>query len=309
MLFRSVPYGKPLTRTREYVSIVRQILRREAPLEHKGEHYQIPYAGPGATGLGKPLKSILHGRPELEIYTASIGPAGVACSAEVADGLIEAFAALRMRDGLRAVVLTGAGDKAFLGGADLDVLNTLDRKSARAYITSVHDICAGIRGCPVPVIGRINGYCIGAGMEIAAACDMRVVAAHAEFSMPEVQVGLPSVVEAAILPTLLGPGRARWLVFTGQSIDAQTADRWGFVEVLSDEGELDRDVDALVDTLVRAAPGAMITQKQLVLAWERLALSDAVEAGIDAFEASFTDRKSTRLNSSHSSVSRMPSSA
>jgi F420-dependent oxidoreductase-like protein len=86
--WHGVPYGKPLTRTREYVSIVRKILRREAPLEHKGEHYQIPYLGPDATGLGKPLKSILHGRADLEIYTASIGPAGIACSAEVADGLI-----------------------------------------------------------------------------------------------------------------------------------------------------------------------------------------------------------------------------
>jgi F420-dependent oxidoreductase-like protein len=86
--WHGVAYGKPLTRTREYVSIVRKILRREAPLEHKGEHYQIPYTGGDATGLGKPLKSILHGRPDLEIYTASIGPAGVVCSAEVADGLI-----------------------------------------------------------------------------------------------------------------------------------------------------------------------------------------------------------------------------
>jgi len=83
-----VPYGKPLTRTREYVAIVRQILAREAPLEFKGEHYEIPYRGPGATGLGKPLKSILHGRKDMEIYTASIGAAGIACSAEVADGLI-----------------------------------------------------------------------------------------------------------------------------------------------------------------------------------------------------------------------------
>jgi F420-dependent oxidoreductase-like protein len=86
--WHGVPYGKPLTRTREYIAIVRKILAREAPLEHKGEHYQIPYTGPDATGLGKPLKSILHGRADLEIYTASIGPAGVACSAEVADGLI-----------------------------------------------------------------------------------------------------------------------------------------------------------------------------------------------------------------------------
>lgn len=83
-----VPYGKPLTRTREYVAIVRKILAREAPLEFNGEVYEIPYRGPGASGLGKPLKSILHGRKDMQIYTASIGPAGIACSAEVADGLI-----------------------------------------------------------------------------------------------------------------------------------------------------------------------------------------------------------------------------
>ncbi len=86
--WHGVPYGKPLTRTREYVSIVRKILAREAALEHKGEHYEIPYRGPGATGLGKPIKSIVHGRADLEIYTAAIGPAGVRTSAEVADGLI-----------------------------------------------------------------------------------------------------------------------------------------------------------------------------------------------------------------------------
>ena len=83
-----VPYGKPLTRTREYVAIVRKILAREAPLEFKGEVYEIPYRGPKATGLGKPLKSILHARKDMEIYTASIGGAGIECSAEVADGLI-----------------------------------------------------------------------------------------------------------------------------------------------------------------------------------------------------------------------------
>jgi F420-dependent oxidoreductase-like protein len=86
--WHGVAYGKPLTRTKEYIQIVRKILAREEPLEFKGEHYEIPYRGPGATGLGKPLKSILHGRKDLPIYTASIGPAGIATSAEVADGLI-----------------------------------------------------------------------------------------------------------------------------------------------------------------------------------------------------------------------------
>ena len=86
--WHGVAYGKPLTRTREYITIVRKILAREAPVEHKGDHYEIPYAGDDASGLGKPLKSILHGRPDMRIFTASIGPAGIACSAEVADGLI-----------------------------------------------------------------------------------------------------------------------------------------------------------------------------------------------------------------------------
>jgi F420-dependent oxidoreductase-like protein len=83
-----VPYGKPLTRLRECIAIVRAVLAREAPLAHQGEHYQIPYRGPGATGLGKPLKSILHGRRDMQIYTAAISPAGLACAGEVGDGVL-----------------------------------------------------------------------------------------------------------------------------------------------------------------------------------------------------------------------------
>jgi len=89
------PFGRPLARTREYVSIVRAIIRREAPLEHRGDYYQIPYAGADATGLGKPLKSILHGRPELPIYLAAVGPRNVALAAEIADGWIPTFFSVR----------------------------------------------------------------------------------------------------------------------------------------------------------------------------------------------------------------------
>jgi F420-dependent oxidoreductase-like protein len=85
--WHGVAYGRPLTRTREYVSIVRKVLAREDRLEHQGHHYQIPYTGEGATGLGKPLKSILHGRADMKIYTAAITPKGLACSGEVADGV------------------------------------------------------------------------------------------------------------------------------------------------------------------------------------------------------------------------------
>jgi F420-dependent oxidoreductase-like protein len=89
------PFGKPLARTREYVEIVRRIFRREKPLEFRGEYYQIPYTGPDAAGLGKPLRSILHGRPDLPIYLAAIGPRNVALAAEIADGWIPTFFSAR----------------------------------------------------------------------------------------------------------------------------------------------------------------------------------------------------------------------
>jgi F420-dependent oxidoreductase-like protein len=85
------PYGKPLGRTREYVSIIRQIFARQGRVTHDGEHYQIPYQGADATGLGKPLKSILHGRADLPIYLAAIGPKNVALAAEIADGWLPIF--------------------------------------------------------------------------------------------------------------------------------------------------------------------------------------------------------------------------
>jgi len=89
--WHGVPFGKPMARTREYIEILRKILKREAPLQHDGELYQIPYTGPGATGLGKPLKSILHGDPDMPIYAASITPIGLKVAGEVADGVLPIF--------------------------------------------------------------------------------------------------------------------------------------------------------------------------------------------------------------------------
>jgi F420-dependent oxidoreductase-like protein len=89
--WHGVPFGKPLMRTREYIAIIRQILAREDPLEHHGEHYDIPYLGPGSTGLAKPLRSIIHGDPSLKIYTASVSPAGLRTAGEVADGVLPYF--------------------------------------------------------------------------------------------------------------------------------------------------------------------------------------------------------------------------
>ncbi len=101
------PNGKPLVRTREYVEIIRAILAREKPLEHEGEHYQIPYKGPGASGLGKPLRSIIHGDPALPIYTASITPGGMRLSGEIADGNLPIFMSPEAADAVVGPTLEG----------------------------------------------------------------------------------------------------------------------------------------------------------------------------------------------------------
>ena len=85
--WHGVPYGKPITRTREYIQIMRAIMAREAPVSFDGQVYQLPIAGEGTTGLGKPLKSILEATPDIPIFTASISPAGLRCAGEVADGV------------------------------------------------------------------------------------------------------------------------------------------------------------------------------------------------------------------------------
>jgi len=105
--WHGVPYGRPLTRTREYVTIIRKILAREAPVEHKGFHYQIPFTGEGSSGLGKPLKSILHGRADMKIYTAAISPRGLECAGEVADGVFPVWLDPEQTDLIDGPVATG----------------------------------------------------------------------------------------------------------------------------------------------------------------------------------------------------------
>ena len=151
-------------------------------------------------------------------------------SGATAQAFADAVNAFSERSDLRAVVVTGNGPKAFMGGADLRELGTLDPVSGRAFITRIHLMSKALRDCPVPVIGRINGYCLGAGLEVAAACDMRVASDNAVLGMPEVRVGLPSVVEAALFPQLIGWGRAKLLCYTGENIDAAEALSWGLVE-------------------------------------------------------------------------------
>lgn len=207
-------------------------------------------------------------------------------------GKVEALGA---RADLRALVLSGAGDKAFIGGASIPEMAALNRDTARDFITLVHRTCEGLRKLPVPVIAAIDGYALGAGLEVAVSCDLRVATTRAKFGMPETKVGIPSVVEAALIPQLIGYGRARELLMLGEIIEAETALRWGLVERVVEPAALDREVESLVMALLSAGPQAVRSQKALMQQWEKLPTDKAIEAGIDAFARAFETDEPKRM--------------
>jgi len=214
---------------------------------------------------------------------------------ETIAALTAAARALHDDAALRAVVLTGAGERAFIGGADIGTMLGLDAKGGEAFITSLHQAIAAVRAIPVPVIARVNGYCLGAGLEVAAGCDLRVASTHAMFGMPEVKVGMPSVIEAALLPRLVGVGRTAELVLLGENIDAARALAIGLVEKVVPPDELDAAVDAWVEAIVAAGPQAVRLQKALMREWERLPLDEAIRVGITTYRTSVAGGEPARM--------------
>jgi enoyl-CoA hydratase/carnithine racemase len=208
---------------------------------------------------------------------------------------IAAVEGLAARDDLRALVLSGAGEKAFIGGASIPEMAALDRDSAKDFISLVHRTCDCLRRLPVAVIARIDGYALGAGLEVAVSCDLRVAATRAKFGMPEVKVGLPSVVEAALIPRLIGYGRARELLMLGEIIDAETALRWGLLERVVAPEMLDGEVEKVVAALLAAGPHAVRLQKTLMRQWEQLPADAAITTGIDTFVQAFETDEPKRM--------------
>src|SRR5712691_1571588 len=209
--------------------------------------------------------------------------------------IVEAIELLEADAALRLVILSGAGERAFVGGADINELAGLDPDSARDFITLVHRCCDGFRRLAVPVIARIDGYALGAGLELAAACDLRVASERALFGMPEVRIGIPSVVEAALLPLLIGHGRARRLLLTGETIGAAEALAWGLIDAVVQPAELDAAVERFAAAILAGGPQAIRRQKALILEWEDLSTSAAVARGIDALAEAYATDEPRRM--------------
>src|SRR5687767_13478685 len=209
-----------------------------------------------------------------------------ALDSDCLEKLRRGFEELQHDPDLRVVVLGGKG-KAFCGGADIAELKSLDASSGAAFVGRIHDVCKAIRDLPVPVIAQLHGAVIGGALEIAAACDLRIAAEGTKFSMPEVKLAIPSVVEAALLPRLMGSGRAAWLVMTGLPIDAARALQWGLVEEVAPAAQLDERLGEVLAALLACEREVLRMQKELCQLWEEAPLPQSIARSIELFAASY----------------------
>jgi enoyl-CoA hydratase len=205
---------------------------------------------------------------------------------EMIAALRETFERLARDPGVRAAVLTGAG-RAMTAGMQIQVLRSLDPAGAKALISALHEAIRAVHEAPFPTIAMVNGPCLGAGLELAMACDLRLASTEATLGLPEIRVGVPSVIHAALLPALIGPGRAAEMLFTGERITAAEASAWGLVNRVLPPAELEARTVELVEQIVACAPTAVRLQKELIIRWRSTDLRTAIESGINAFAQAY----------------------
>lgn len=192
---------------------------------------------------------------------------------------IQRFGEIRRDESIRAVILTGAGDRAFVAGADIKAMATMSSEEGREFGTLGHAAANAIESLPQPVIAAVNGFALGGGSELALACDFRIAAENAVFAQPEVSLGIPPGWGASQrLPRLIGPGLAAEIILTGRRVKADEALRIGLVNSVVPAGELKPKALEMARAIAANSPMAVRAAKQLM----RLAFNGNTARGLEA---------------------------
>jgi methylglutaconyl-CoA hydratase len=185
-------------------------------------------------------------------------------------GLSDAIAAASADTGIRAIVLTGAGDKAFCAGADLTPGDTPFKPDVARLQSPMGQLARAVHACHIPIVGRINGVCMAGGMGLFGMCDMAIATDDAEFGLPEVRIGLFPMQILTVLRDLIPPRFLNEMCMTGRPIDTGTAFALGLLNKVVPRAQLDEAVDALVAELVAASPIAVRRGKYAMRAVEAM---------------------------------------
>lgn len=200
-----------------------------------------------------------------------------ALNSQVLDELQAAVAAVAADEGVRALVVTGEGERSFVAGADIGEMAELDVMGGTAFGLRGQEVLGDLAALRVPVIAAVGGYCLGGGMELILACDIRVAASGARLGQPEVGLGIcPGFGATQRLPRLVGPGKAKELIFGAGQITSEEAHRIGLVEILAAPGEhLVRALE-LAGRIAAQAPVAVARAKEAIDQGADLPLAEAL---------------------------------
>ena len=180
-------------------------------------------------------------------------------------------------DTIRAVVLTGAGEKSFVAGADIGEMSTLTKAEGEAFGKKGNDIFRRIETCPIPFIAAVNGFALGGGCEISMSCDIRIASESAMFGQPEVGLGItPGFGGTQRLARIVGPGMAKQLIYTARNIKADEALRIGLVNAVYPAGELMEQAEKLASAIAANAPIAVRACKKAINEGLELPMDEAI---------------------------------
>ena len=191
---------------------------------------------------------------------------------------------------VRAVILAGSGERAFSAGVDLHQMKDLSPADAESFITALHGPARKLLTMAVPTVAAIKGPCLGGALELILACDIRIATEDAVLGLPEVRVGIPSVIEASLLPPTIGLGRARRLLLTGETVNAQEALAMGMVDRVVPAASLMDAAHEMAGQFVGMSRDVLASQKDIVVQWLELSEEDSTQFTIKEFSRIFNTR-------------------
>lgn len=191
-------------------------------------------------------------------------------------------------EGVRAIVLRGSGDGAFCAGTDIKEMAGFDVLAGTRMLQAEAHMFDSVIRSRVPVIAAVHGHALGAGCVLAYCCDLTIADTTALFGQPEVRNGVPAPVQAALLPRIVGLGRARRMVFLGEMLDAQTALDIGLVSEVTEPGALHDRAREIAEVVAAFPANGVALQKEIVSGWFRYDFDTAVETSAHVAASAFS---------------------